>query len=492
MKRLVTHFVTRLPYWGVVLLLTFVSVTVSVMFLMLQHYIAHGTFQSEHFLSGFITSTGIAVLFSAVAAYFMRRCQAPRYPVDEAHARLQMAQNIAQFGFWEYSPNSDHIYWSDEIYRIFGVDTQRAPANFESFFDIVHPDDRSSLLEAYHHSVKERRPCHTIHRIVRDDGTLRYVEGRCQHTFNDDGDLVKSVGSLYDVTDKVADRNKLQRLFDLQKNIIIQSSGNSISTVNRSFLDFFELNSLEEFTQNYSCICEHFIEDERFFHMGKVPEQCHWTECMEQLPEKERIVSIKDTEGHAHLFSVTINHFDMSDSIITLTDISETMLEQFQLEQQINHDALTGAYNRNFFNGNIAAIMEALQDDHRQLGIILFDIDHFKRINDSYGHDVGDQVLIELVRRVKRFVRSHDRLIRWGGEEFLLVLDAECIATLRVIAENIRQHIEEAPFEGVGTMTCSFGLTLHRWEETIEQSIKQADIALYEAKNGGRNLVVAK
>lgn len=120
----------------------------------------------------------------------------------------------------------------------------------------------------------------------------------------------------------------------------------------------------------------------------------------------------------------------------------------------------------------------------------MMDIDRFKNVNDTFGHDIGDRVLKHLVSTVKYSIRSEDLLIRWGGEEFLLITETESIETLRRMAEHVRQRVENEPFAVVGKVTCSFGITLHIPNESVDQTLKRADIALYKAKENGRNRVV--
>jgi diguanylate cyclase (GGDEF)-like protein len=120
----------------------------------------------------------------------------------------------------------------------------------------------------------------------------------------------------------------------------------------------------------------------------------------------------------------------------------------------------------------------------------MFDIDHFKTINDTWGHLVGDQVLIELVRVVSRHVRTADVLARWGGEEFVILLPQSRLDQAQQLAEKLRRLISETPFDPVGRITSSFGVTEYHPPETADAWLDRADRALYRAKTDGRNRVV--
>ena len=121
-----------------------------------------------------------------------------------------------------------------------------------------------------------------------------------------------------------------------------------------------------------------------------------------------------------------------------------------------------------------------------------FDIDYFKKVNDAFGHDIGDIVLIEFVNHLKNNIRDVDYLGRWGGEEFLLVCPKMNETGLEKLAEKLRKKIEEAFFTKTHKMTASFGISMSKDKSSIKQMIKYADIALYKAKHEGRNRVYFK
>jgi len=121
----------------------------------------------------------------------------------------------------------------------------------------------------------------------------------------------------------------------------------------------------------------------------------------------------------------------------------------------------------------------------------MFDIDYFKKVNDTYGHDVGDYVLQELSRIILNNIRETDSFGRWGGEEFMLLLPYTSQEKIMEIAEKIRKTVQEHTFKDVKQITVSIGVTLYKKDEGISQLIKRVDIALYEAKSHGRNQVVS-
>ncbi|MEO0869934.1 MAG: GGDEF domain-containing protein [Cyanobacteria bacterium J06642_11] len=151
-------------------------------------------------------------------------------------------------------------------------------------------------------------------------------------------------------------------------------------------------------------------------------------------------------------------------------------------------DSLTHLYNRRAAEEFLSI---CLANADASDGVILFDIDHFKRINDTYGHPVGDVVLVAIATRCRKVLRKNDCLARWGGEEFLVVLRQVDADVIEQIAEELRLAIASEEIEPAGSVTASFGVSVVRPTDTIETLLQRVDQAMYAAKTGGRNRVIA-
>jgi diguanylate cyclase (GGDEF)-like protein len=159
------------------------------------------------------------------------------------------------------------------------------------------------------------------------------------------------------------------------------------------------------------------------------------------------------------------------------------------LELQATTDSLTGLYNRFKHKDVLETEMKRTERYKSPLGLIMIDIDYFKRINDSFGHAIGDKVLQEIASLIRENVRSHEVVARWGGEEFMILAPNITLDETVHFADRIRSTIERNAFTGGGKITCSFGVTAFIKGDTVEGLIKRADDALYKAKNNGRNRV---
>lgn len=156
-------------------------------------------------------------------------------------------------------------------------------------------------------------------------------------------------------------------------------------------------------------------------------------------------------------------------------------------------DSLTGLYNRRYFETHFQKLLQKSEESKKSMGVLLMDIDHFKNFNDTYGHNIGDEVLKIFAQRVKDSLRSFDLVARLGGEEFVVLLPDVSPETAYFIAERLRRLIGDAPFacavpEGKVTVTTSIGGTMVQGNgQRMEDVLEQADKALYLAKEAGRN-----
>ena len=153
-----------------------------------------------------------------------------------------------------------------------------------------------------------------------------------------------------------------------------------------------------------------------------------------------------------------------------------------------NTDFLTGTSNRRHLYEVLEQEVERSSRNGRPLALIMFDLDHFKQINDTYGHDIGDELLKSITRLVGRNLRKNDRLGRWGGEEFLILAPETTLEKAESLADRSKLAIENEGFKE-DAVTASFGVVAYRPEETVNAVLKRADEALYLAKENGRNRV---
>lgn len=175
------------------------------------------------------------------------------------------------------------------------------------------------------------------------------------------------------------------------------------------------------------------------------------------------------------------------------TELRQSLTQTLQLAVV---DDLTGLYNRRYFDRHLNMLLSKAQEQERSMALMMVDLDHFKSVNDTYGHDVGDMVLREFSERLQRNIRGVDLACRYGGEEFVVLMPDTDIILAKRVAERVRAAIADELFpiaENRGLeVTVSLGLATNAdWDETPETLLKKADNALYGAKHAGRNQVVS-
>lgn len=165
----------------------------------------------------------------------------------------------------------------------------------------------------------------------------------------------------------------------------------------------------------------------------------------------------------------------------------ETKAKEY--EGKASKDFLTGLYNRLKFSELYAILYQNMLSQNTPMSLLIIDIDHFKKINDLYGHNMGDSILINIAQTITETIRSIDIVCRWGGEEFIVLLPSDDIEKAVLVAEKLRETVENLTLEPVKKVTVSIGVCEVRMGESMYQTIERADKALYVAKNSGRNIV---
>ena len=167
--------------------------------------------------------------------------------------------------------------------------------------------------------------------------------------------------------------------------------------------------------------------------------------------------------------------------------IAQLQIDRAQAQALAERDALTGLFNRGAGEHMLTGLVTAPTESDV---LIMFDIDHFKKVNDTHGHPAGDAVLREVATRCNNLLRKGDVLTRWGGEEFLMLMRCPGDAGVARVANALRTAISGTPIAPAGTVTASFGVARFQPDDTQLSWVKRADVALYEAKSTGRNRVV--
>ncbi len=304
---------------------------------------------------------------------------------------------------------------------------------------------------------------------------------------------IQRAGQIIALRRKVREGEQSMRvLMDTFPNFVLLAERKRIIYANAGLMKYLGFTSFDEFRTSGRSLEEFIARVD-----GEPPDDgLGWLAPMVDDPlDREHVLHLvnpRSPSGRAGSFMAAFREFPTPGRwIVSLSDVTELEDEKRTLEDQASTDPLTGAVNRRRF-------MDLILDEERKamqgepgFALVMFDIDHFKAINDQYGHDVGDNVLKELSRLATDSIRAADVLARWGGEEFMVLAVRSDLNRARRLAERLRRNIEGADFTGVPRpVTSSFGVAAQAPGESVEALVKRVDEALYRAKTGGRNRVV--
>lgn len=276
-----------------------------------------------------------------------------------------------------------------------------------------------------------------------------------------------------------------QLIINAIPNPIIITNGEKMLLCNKNLLEFFNLNSIDDFLEEHKCICELFQDKDDCFSLSIINDDVLWVDYIYKKNEviKVSILNYKQEENIFNLIVETVNE----NYIVVLTN-QTAKEENKELKELAYHDHLTQIYNRQMFDKLYIKELENKKRHGDTLSLIMLDIDHFKELNDTYGHDVGDKVLIALSKLITANLRANDIFARWGGEEFLILLPRTNVDIAYKKAEQLRSIIDKYK-DKIPHFTVSFGVTeVLDYDKELSAFIR-VDKALYKAKVNRNDVV---
>jgi len=285
------------------------------------------------------------------------------------------------------------------------------------------------------------------------------------------------------------EHNLLNEVLSTTEDSIFVTNFKEIVFSNKKFKELLNIEHSSEYGKN---VLDMFVIVDGCLHKNLLVDDENFVRLIQRTPENERVVSIIDKHFSTKAFKidiVQINYQNDDDYLVTLTDITTIQERQIQIEKKAYFDGLTAVYNRHKFDEIMTSEIKNSQRYHRPISMAILDIDKFKDFNDTFGHLIGDEVLIMLAKYVTGCIRETDVFARWGGEEFIILFRELDIVQAKVVLEKIREGISELEHKTAGKITASFGVTEFKGDDTLESMFKRCDEALYRAKENGRNRV---
>jgi len=269
-----------------------------------------------------------------------------------------------------------------------------------------------------------------------------------------------------------------QQIINAIPNPILITNGEQMLMCNKNLLEFFEANNINDFLQEHKCVCHLFQDKEEYFSLSTIDNNTLWTEHIFHSNKKHK-VSILCNNNSSHLFNLSVEKIN-GNYFVIFTNI--TAVEQNEYYEDLAYtDHLTQIYNRQMFDKLYQKELSNKKRYGDNLSLIMLDIDYFKVVNDTYGHDIGDKVLVALTQLITKHLRTTDIFARWGGEEFLILMPRTDKAIAYQKANELRQIIDEHKNQ-IPHFTASFGVTqITEYDKELSAFIR-VDKALYQAK----------
>lgn len=285
--------------------------------------------------------------------------------------------------------------------------------------------------------------------------------------------------------------NTISSIINAIPNPVILSDGSKIQSSNSAFLDFFGVVSIDEFNEAYQCLDQLFIKDNGFFTHDSIDSNEGWIDYLYTHADERRLVLLQNKNGELKNFEITIKKIEnQPEYIIVFTDITPLISEKNEYKYYAMHDHLTKIYNRQKFDESLVREIENKKRYKEPFSLILIDIDRFKNVNDTYGHMIGDLVLISLSSLIGKNLRATDIFARWGGEEFIILLPHTTANQAFLKATEIRELIEQYTNEKLPNITISLGVTEYSDSDTSDTALQRLDEALYVAKQKRNDVIV--
>jgi len=448
-------------------------------------------------LAVIVALTAVFLALGALALAAGSRNREITDQLRESEERWKFALEGAGDGMWDWNPQTDQALFSRRWKEMLGYAEDEFPDTGAAWLEHVHPDDRERALAAVRQSFAGGRPFFAVEFRMRcKDGSWKWILSSGKLVAHDaDGNPSRLIGTHTDMTERKQAEEQLHiaaTAFDSQEGMMVTDAGGVILRVNRAFTEISGYTAEEVVGQTTRLLRSGRHSADFYREMWETINRTGgwqgeiWDRRKngEEYPKWLTISAVKDDNG-------VVTHY-----VGTHFDITERKKAEEKIRELAFFDQLTGLPNRALLLDRLRQVMTAGSRDGSYGALLFIDLDNFKTLNDTLGHDMGDLLLKQAAQRLISCVRMGDSVARLGGDEFVLVLgglgmsEREAAIGAEMVSEKVLAALNQPYQLGDVTHHCtaSIGATLFSGHlSTSEDLMKQADLAMYKAKEAGRN-----
>ena len=413
----------------------------------------------------------------------------------ETSASLAKAQASVHLGSWELDLTTMTGIWSDENFRLYNRDPELGTPTFAEYLELIHPDDRNTVIDIQRQLITLNGSVNFETRTNSSFGLERTLSNSIKVIRDDSGRAIRAIGTSLDITDRKQAESEFRiaaTAFESQEGMMVTDVNRIILRVNKAFTQISGYTAEEAVGQTPRLVSSgHHHEDFYESMWKKIQINGYWEGEVWNRRKNGEVYP-----QHLTITAVANDNGDVTNYVATFTDVTLRNAAEAEINHLAFYDVLTRLPNRRLL---IDRLNHALSAGAR-LGwggaLLFLDLDHFKTLNDTLGHDVGDMLLRQVADRLTDCVREGDTVARLGGDEFVVMLEdlskhpLEAAAQAETIANKILMSISQ-PYQletSEYQTTASIGVVLFSENEhSQDMLLKHADIAMYQAKKMGRN-----
>ncbi|HBX55811.1 phosphodiesterase DibA [Pseudomonas sp. UBA2684] len=415
-----------------------------------------------------------------------------RRALGASEERLSLALDAAEDGLWDWDLRTRELFFSPRYSALLGLQPEELGGTREAWLQHLHPDDhahyRQTIAELLRSASQE--PYENTYRLRHRDGNYRWIQSRGRLLLDAKGRPERFIGTASDITQRRADEDSLRQaaaVFDAtQEGVLVSDAAQRIVHINPAFSRITGYSATEILGQQPNLLKSGRHDDTFYRTMWHaLQSRGAWSGEIwnrrkngEIYPQWQCIRVIHDEKG-------AISHY-----VAVFSDISALKRSQRELDYLAHHDPLSNLPNRLLFTERVEHALERAQREQHHGAVLLIDLDHFKHINESLGHNVGDLLLKAVGERLKEHLGKGMTLARLGGDEFgLLCEDCSNAEQAADLAQQLLDCLS-TPFQLIGQelfIAASIGISLFPGDaQNVEQVLRNVDSALFKAKSSGR------